>query len=137
MIVVDTNIITYFYLNSEFSELAEKLYQKEPNWAVPLLWRSEFRNVLAFYIKRKVISLNDGIQIFELAETLFDENEYEINSAQVLNLAHRSGCSAYDCEFVSLAKNLNVFLVTMDKKVLNSFPNIALSLRKYKKTSEQ
>ena len=131
MIVVDTNVITYFYLNSEFSELAERLFQQEPNWAVPLLWRSEFRNVLAFYIKRKVLTVNDGIQIFELAETLFDENEYEINSAQILNLAHESGCSAYDCEFVSLAKNLNVSLVTMDKKVLNSFPNISLSLQDY------
>ena len=131
MIVVDTNVITYFYLNSEFSKLAERLFQQEPNWAVPLLWRSEFRNVLAFYIKRKVLTVNDGIQIFELAETLFDENEYEINSAQILNLAHESGCSAYDCEFVSLAKNLNVSLVTMDKKVLNSFPNISLSLQDY------
>ncbi len=131
MIIVDTNVITYFYLNSEFSELAEQLFQKEPNWAAPLLWRSEFRNVLAFHIKRKIISLNDSIQIFELAETLFNENEYEINSAQVLNLAHESGCSAYDCEFVSLAKNLNVSLVTMDKKVLNSFPEVAFSLQKY------
>lgn len=131
MIVVDTNVITYFYINSELSDFAEKLFQKEPNWIVPILWRSEFRNVLAFYIKRDVISLNDGIQIFELAESLFNENEYEVNSAQVLNLAHESGCSAYDCEFVSLAKNLSVPLVTMDKKVLKSFPKTTISLRDY------
>jgi len=131
VIVVDTNVITYFYINSELSDFAEKLFQKEPNWIVPILWRSEFRNVLAFYIKRDVISLNDGIQIFELAESLFNENEYEVNSAQVLNLAHESGCSAYDCEFVSLAKNLSVPLVTMDKKVLKSFPKTTISLRDY------
>ena len=131
MIVVDTNVITYFYINSELSDFAEKLFQKEPNWIVPILWRSEFRNVLAFYIKRDVISLNDGIQIFELAESLFNENEYEVNSAQVLNLAHESGCSAYDCEFVSLSKNLSVPLVTMDKKVLKSFPKTTISLRDY------
>ena len=131
MIVVDTNIITYFYLNTELSDLADKLYKKEPDWIVPLLWRSEFRNVLAAYIKKEVISLKDGIQIFELAETLFYEREYQVNSAQVLKLSHESGCSAYDCEFVSLAMNFNIPLITMDKQILKSFPNTAVSLQNY------
>ena len=131
MIVVDTNVITYFYLKTDFSELAENLYKKESDWVVPLLWRSEFRNVLSTFIKKEVISLNDGIQVLELAEALFTEKEYQINSVQVLNLAYASGCSAYDCEFVNLAENLNISLVTMDKQVLKAFPSLAISLRNY------
>ncbi len=131
MIVVDTNIITYFYLKTDLSELAENLYKKESDWVVPMLWRSEFRNVLTTFIKREFISLNDGIQILELSEALFAEKEYEINSVQVLNLACTSGCSAYDCEFVSLAENLNISLVTMDKQVLKAFPSLAISPRNY------
>jgi len=70
MIVVDTNIISYFYLTSEFSELAEQLYIKESTWSAPILWRSEFRNVLAFYIRKELITLSDAIEIFESAEGL-------------------------------------------------------------------
>ncbi len=131
MIVVDTNIITYFYLKTDLSELAENLYKKDSDWVVPMLWRSEFRNVLTTFIKREFISLNDGIQILEMSEALFAEKEYEINSVQVLNLACTSGCSAYDCEFVSLAENLNISLITMDKQVLKAFPSLATSPRNY------
>lgn len=35
MIVVDTNIISYLYFPSKETELVEKLYQKNPIWAVP------------------------------------------------------------------------------------------------------
>ena len=131
MIVVDTNIITYFYIKTDLSEVVEKLYKKESDWVVPMLWRSEFRNVLTTLIRREFISLNDGIKILELSEALFAEKEYEINSVQVLNLACASGCSAYDCEFVSLAENLNISLVTMDKQVLKAFPSLAISPLNY------
>lgn len=132
MIVVDTNIIAYFYLKTEYSGIAENLYKTESDWVVPLLWRSEFRNVLATFIRRDLLTLTDGLQIFELAESLFFEREYEVNSSQVMHLAFESGCSAYDCEFVSLAMDLNISFVTMDKKILSSFPDITVSLQNYK-----
>lgn len=134
MIVVDTNIISYFYLNSDYSHSAVQTFKKDPVWSAPLLWKSEFRNVLTFYIRQKIITLAEAIEIFEYAEELFKENEYEINSMQVLSLSHSSGCSAYDCEFVNLAKDLNVLLITQDKKILNSFPETALSMGQFLET---
>ena len=131
MIVVDTNIISYFYLNSEYSRLAEQTFKKNPIWSAPLLWKSEFRNVLIFYIRKKIITLTEAIEIFACAEELLKENEYEINSMQVLSLSRSSGCSAYDCEFVNLAKDLGVFLVTQDNKVLQGFPETALSMSQF------
>lgn len=131
MIVVDTNIISYFYLNSEYSSYAEQVFIKDPNWSAPLLWRSEFRNVLTFYMKKNIISLFEAIEIFESAEELLRENEYEINSLQVLSLSHSSGCSAYDCEFVNLAKDLGISLITEDKKMLKNFPESAVSMRNF------
>ena len=134
MIVVDTNILSYFYLNSEFTDLAEKLYKKEPVWAAPLLWRSEFRNVLSVYVRKGIIILADAIEIFEAAQLLLENKEFEINSIQVLKLAQQSGCSAYDCEFVNLAQDLDVNLVTMDKKILNSFQDTAMSIQEFIKS---
>lgn len=131
MIVVDTNILSYFYLNSNYSPIAELTFKKDPIWTAPVLWRSEFRNVLIFYIRKNIITLTEAIEIFEFAEELLKENEYEINSLQVLSLSHASGCSTYDCEFVNLAKDLDVTLVTEDKKVLEKFPEAAMSMSKY------
>jgi len=128
MIVVDTNIISYFYLNSTFSSLADQIFQKDPVWAVPLLWRSEFRNVLSLYVRKEIIELCDAIEIMDLSSDLLAKNEYEINSFQVLKLSQQSGCSAYDCEFVSLADDLGIPLITEDKKVLKSFPETAQNM---------
>ncbi len=133
MIVVDTNIISYFYLNSAFSLLAEEVFQKDSIWVVPVLWRSEFRSVLSLYLRQKIIGLNDAVQLMSLAEELLNDNEYNINSFQVLQLANESGCSAYDCEFVSLAKNLGIALVTEDKKILKNFPETAQNMEAFVK----
>ncbi len=47
---------------------------------------------------------------------------------QVLSLVNRSDCSAYDCEFVALARGLGVPLVTMDRKLAASFPETVIRL---------
>lgn len=134
MIVVDTNIISYLYLNSKYSTLADQTFNKDPIWSVPLLWRSEFRNVLISYIRRNIIPLPAAIEIFEFAEKLLIENEYEINYVQVLSLSHSSGCSAYDCEFVNLARDFAIPLVTEDKRILKNFPETAISMSQFIKT---
>ncbi|NLH43945.1 MAG: type II toxin-antitoxin system VapC family toxin [Planctomycetes bacterium] len=52
----------------------------------------------------------------------------QVASHPVLALAAASACSAYDCEFVALAKDLNLPLVTADKQILTQFPDVAVSL---------
>ena len=128
MIVVDTNVIGCLFLSSEQSDQAEQALIKDFNWAAPILWRSELRNVLATYMNQSFIKLEDAIQIISEAEQMMKESEYEVASDQVLRLAEQSGCSAYDCEFVALAIDLSVPLVTSDKKLLAHFPEVSISL---------
>lgn len=131
MIVVDTNIIGYLHLTSEHSQQVERLYQKDPMWAAPLLWRSEFRNVLAHYIRKQILTLSEASRIMESATRLMLGREYEIPSPRILELAAGSSCSAYDCEFVALADQLNTQLLTVDRKILQQFPQLAFSLGEY------
>ncbi|MDT4290528.1 type II toxin-antitoxin system VapC family toxin [Methylomonas sp. MO1] len=131
MIVADTNTIAYLYLNSEKSAQAEQLLRQEPQWLAPNLWKSEFRNVLALYLRKNLLALDDALRIVRQAETLLQQNEYEVSSAQVLQLVAGSDCSAYDCEFVALAKLLNVPLITADRKVLQAFPEIARTIEDF------
>lgn len=131
MIVVDTNILAYLYLPTKFTASVETLIFKEPKWAAPSFWRSEFRNVLAQYFRKKIISFDDAIQIQAEAESLMAGNEFEVNSSDILTLVKRSACSAYDCEFVALASSLKVPLVTADKKIISEFPGVAFSLQQF------
>ena len=131
MIVVDTNIIAYLFLDSGRSQLCEKALLAEPLWAVPRLWRSEMRSVLALYLRKGLLSLADAQQIMIEASGLVQGLEYEVTSNQVLELVNTSNCSAYDCEFVALAQDLGVPLVTSDRQILAEFPEIAISLEAF------
>ncbi len=128
MIVVDSNIIAYLYLPSELSTQAEQLLAQEPHWVTPTLWRSELRNVLALYIRKDQLTFEQAFSIQTEAETLLADSEYQVPSLDVLRLVESSDCSAYDCEFVALAKRLNVKLVTADKKILKEFPEVSMTM---------
>ena len=128
MIVVDTNVVSYLYLTGERSQQAEQLLSLEPHWCAPVLWRSEFRSVLSLYLRKGLLTLAEVMLILEQAEELLGDHEYEVPSADIMQLVNQSECSAYDCEFVALAKYLGVPLVTADKKLLRKFPGIAKSL---------
>jgi len=127
LIVVDTNLVAYFFINGEHSDAAEKVFLKDPRWAAPLLWRSEFRSVLVKCLRKEFFGTDDAIQIMDEAESLLSGGEYAVASAEVLILAASSACSAYDAEFVLLARSLGVPLVTLDGALLESFPETAVS----------
>lgn len=128
MIVVDTNVVAYLYLPSEFSARAEALMELDADWAAPVLWRSEFRSILAGYLRRNALGLEQAIALQTEAESLLAGNEHEVESRRVLELVRDSDCSAYDCEFAALSMQLGVTLVTMDRKLLKAFPGLAVPL---------
>lgn len=128
MIVVDTNVVAYLYLPTGFTVHAEALLERDPEWAAPLLWRSEFRSILAGYMRRKSLTFEDARALQGEAESLLAGNEHEVDSQRVLELVRDTDCSAYDCEFAALAMRLGVKLVTMDSKLLRAFPKHAVSL---------
>ena len=127
MIVADTNVIAYLMLPSPHTVLAERLLGVDPDWIAPILWRSEMRNVLALYLRKSLISLDDAVNLQAEAEALLQDKEYEVGARDVLTLVDQSPCSAYDCEFVALARNFDIKLVSMDRKVIDAFPDTAVS----------
>lgn len=128
MIVVDSNVVAYLYLPGEHTAKAEALLEQDPDWAVPVLWRSEFRNILAGYLRRRTLTFGQACSLQNEAEDLLAGAEFEVDSKAVLELVRDSDCSAYDCEFIALANQLRVTLVTMDAKLLKAFPKRAVSL---------
>lgn len=131
MIVVDTNLIGYLFLASDMSDIAEKAFLADSQWAAPLLWRSELRNVLVPYIRKRILTFEAANHIISEAIRLMKGQEYLVDSGRVLSLAASSSCSAYDCEFVALAEELAVPLVTVDREILAQFPKIAVPLTRF------
>ena len=128
MIVVDSNVLAYLYLPGEHSAFAESLLERDPEWAAPLLWRSEFRNILTGYLRRGALTFEKTCAIQREAESLLAGSEFEVDSLSVFELVRDSDCSAYDCEFIALAARLRTRLVTMDKKLLRAFPKRTAAL---------
>ena len=73
------------------------------------------------------IELSAASQYMNEAEALLSGREYEVSSAPVLELAPQSGCRACGGEFVHLAQDRAVRVVTSDKKVLRTFPHLTVS----------
>ena len=128
MIVVDTNVLAYLLLPYEFSPQADALFKRDPEWIAPILWRSEFRNLLAGYVRRKTLTFDEVLKVQAEAEALLAGNEHEVDSRRVLELVRDSNCSAYDCEFIALAVRLGTKVVTMDGIILKEFPQHAMAL---------
>ena len=128
MIVVDSNVLAYLYLPGEYTAVAETLLEHDPEWVAPLLWKSEFRNILTGYMRRGALTFEQACSLQREAESLLAGSEFEVDSLSVFELVRDSDCSAYDCEFIALALRLETKLVTMDKKLLRAFPKRTVAL---------
>jgi predicted nucleic acid-binding protein len=131
MIVVDTNILIALHMTSEATGQVLEILQKDPYWCSPPLWQSEFRNILAGYIRRNRITLEQAKQIMKSALITMAGGEVPVSPWRVLELASASTCTAFDCEFVALAQELGVKLITSDKQILAQFPETAVDPGSY------
>lgn len=137
MMVVDAMVITYFFLrHPSFTEDVDRIFEAPHALCAPSLWKSELRNVLLQYVRAGQdsawsgdISLEEATDIMKDAEELFEATTFEVSSADTLQLAYASGCSAYDCEYVALAQTLDTTLRTYDRAILQAFPEVAVHPR--------
>lgn len=128
---MDHSVLVYFWLPNRFEALAEAAKAKDGMWASPVSWRAEFRSVLAEYLRRKKLTLSEALAVYLNAQRDLADREFSVPPERILKLALSSNCSAYDCEYVGLAMDLDVPLVTTDGRILREFPKIAVSLENF------
>ena len=126
MIVVDTNVLSYLLIPGDRSEAMDRLLVKEPDWVAPRLWLDEFLNVLATYERRGTLSSQDVSSLLHDALELMHDRSYEVPPERVLAVARRTGCSAYDSQYLALAEDLGVKLYTCDRGVLEKSAGLAI-----------
>ncbi len=128
MIVVDSNVIAYCWINGAQTTRAQTVRLKDDDWHVPLLWRSEMRSILAGYLRNRSLTAAAAGRVMDRIEQELEGNEHLVESADVLALVGSTTLSAYDCEFVALAEALGVQLVTEDRAILKARPKTAASM---------
>jgi len=131
MIVVDTNIIAFLVIPGERTSLAQQALRKDALWFAPVLWRSELTNALTLYVRKNILDLETAQEAFQHASILMQSREIPVLHSRVLELAATSRLSAYDCEFLFVAQQMNLPLLTEDKQLLKQFPKIAVKLDEF------
>lgn len=134
MTVVDAMILAYALIEiPDQTPAANEFLDQDLVWCAPPLWRSELRNVLLQYVRAVdgqpstgEVTLGDAQRKMQIAETLIGDRTFEVDSASVLDEADATGLSAYDSEYVVLAKELGVSLVTTDGEILRGVPDVAV-----------
>ena len=125
MIVVDTNVVCYLLIQGEHSDRAQRLFDADSDWVAPRLLFEELLNVLVTYERKSLLADRQIMVIVEEALELMGDSLFELPPVRVLAVARRTGLSGYDSQFVALAEDLDVGLVTWDRQIIERCPTVA------------
>ncbi len=131
MIVVDTNVLAYRFIQGEKTDLALRTQVIDPDWRVPTLWRHEFMNVLATVCRHGTLSKARCLATWKRANEILSHLEKRADPEAVLSVSIEYGVSPCDSQYVVLAQSLGVLLVTEDRKVQKTFPDLAVSMKEF------
>ncbi len=128
MIVVDVNILAYFFMAGDKTPAAQQLREAEDHWVAPDLWRHEFANILVCACLFSKLPLLEARRIWQDAEDLMRGNEYAVDLAGLLPVAVEGRATAYDAEYILLARSLGTTCVTEDGPLRKAFPADTVSM---------
>ena len=129
MIVADTNVVLQFVVGDDGSDDAALLYSEDPVWAAPTILVSELRNVLLGFVRRGTLGPDHVKSMCDDAARMLGDRIDDVPHDRVIDTALECGLTAYDAEFVVLARTLGVHLATSDREILAGAPDVAVSVR--------
>lgn len=121
----------YLLIAGEFTADAERVRARDKRWMVPLLFRSEFLNVLSSHVRFLNMPRDTAIKVFRRGIAMVKFADDEPDETAILNLSSATNCTTYDAELVHLSEQLDVPLVTEDLALLRAFPDRAVRLSEF------
>lgn len=131
MIVVDVNVIAYLLIAGKKTAEARAVRELDADWIVPDLWRDEFLNILATYVRHGGTDLQTATALWLSALALFEGKESVVDSMTTLDLAVRHQLSAYDAQYLAVAADYGVRLITEDKAMLRTVPQRCMTMQDF------
>jgi predicted nucleic acid-binding protein len=131
MIVADASLLAHLLIPGPDAALAEAVFRRDVDWCAPLLWRSELRSVLLKHIRNSGLSLDLANAVMEEARRIIGGREASALTPAVLEVALRFNVSAYDAEYLAVAEQFDISLVTFDRKLRSAAPNLAVDPERF------
>jgi len=128
MIVVDTNVMVALVVGGPGGAEAARLYHRDNDWAAPPILISELRNVLIGFVRRGAMPRHEAVSMVDHASLVLGDRVFGASHSDVLEVALNCGLTAYDAEFVVVARRLGVSLATADREILRNAPDVAAPL---------
>ena len=113
MIVVDTNVMVRLVVGGADGTDAALLFERETEWAAPNILMSELHNVLVGFVRRGAVASEQAKAMSDDAAVVLGDRIASVSGHQVIDIACECGLTAYDAEFVALARALGVPLATL------------------------
>ena len=129
MIVVDTNVMVRFVVGGRQGADAARLFLKDPEWTAPAILMSELTNVLLGFVRRGSMTPDQAKAMCDDAATVLGSRVLSVPADRVMDIALECGLSAYDAEFVVVARQLGVRLATGDRAILSGAGDVAVGHR--------
>lgn len=131
MIVVDVNVVAYYFIEGKKTALARDLMRRDPDWRLPALWRHEYLNVLATYARQGGATLEEARTLWRRALEILGPREEPGGAEAALAIAIEHPVSTCDGQYVALAHRLQTNFVTEDRRLLKAFPSIARTMQAF------
>ena len=129
MIVVDSNVIAYCWIRGPLTPVAQQLRVADPDWHVP--YSVAFRAAQhpdAEYLRTESLEVVHARRIMAATEAALAGREHLIDSDAVIDVVQGTKLSAYDAEFVALARTMSAPLVTADRSILRAASDVARTM---------
>jgi predicted nucleic acid-binding protein len=128
MLAVDVNVVAYLLIAGEHSAAARALWAADPDWRLPPLWHYEFLNILTTLGRTQRSPHTELVDAWRTSQALLAGADTEPDAETVLTIALEHGLSAYDAQYVAVARQLGCILVTEDGKLRQALPRETRSL---------
>ena len=125
MIVIDTNVMVKLVIGGPGGAGAARLYDRDKDWAAPQILKSELRNVLIGFVRHGIVPRDEAVSMMDHASLILGDRVFDASHSDVIEVALNCGLTAYDAEFVVVARLLGVSLATEDRAILRSAPDVA------------
>ena len=131
MIVADTNLLVYLLVPSPFTEQAERVRAREKIWVAPPLIRRELLSAFGQHMRRGHLTRDAALRAYRRGLTMVEVSVLVSDPIAVLRMVEQTGCSTYDAEYVWLAMDLGLDLITADRDVVRLFPDVAVDIAEF------